>query len=46
VSTLPAAIVAGPYEGLQNGALVYTRKTVWPSANTTNAHFSADLNTP
>jgi DNA-binding beta-propeller fold protein YncE len=34
VSTFPAALVAGPYQGLQDGALIYTRKTVWPGANT------------
>lgn len=45
VSTVPAALVAGPYEGLQNGVLLFTRKTVWPTANTTffafaNSHSS------
>jgi hypothetical protein len=34
VSTIPAAIVAGPYMGLQSGVTLYTRKSVWPSANT------------
>ena len=45
VGSAPAAIVAGPYMGLQDGVLLFTRKTVWPTANTTfvafaNAHAS------
>ncbi len=34
VGTIPAAIAGGPYEGLQNGVLLFSRQTVWPSANT------------
>ena len=45
VGTVPAAIAAGPYMGLQDGVLLYTPRSVWPTPNTSfftfaNAHAS------
>jgi hypothetical protein len=34
VATVPAALVAGPYLGRQNGAMLLARRTSWPARNT------------